>query len=606
MTASNLSPRFARTPLIGVSVLALIAAMGTTTYSVEAQTVGSASAGKALEAAQALRRGDDSQAISELTTALGDLTLPNETRATYLNDRGTARVRQQQFRLAVEDFNRAAQLYPEYAATYVNRGNLLLALGQADEALKDFARAIVLAPNLSAAYNNRAAAYLKMGRSDLALVDATKAIELNPRDAVALVGRGRAHLAQNRRHAAMRDYSRAIALNSGFVQAYRYRAEIRFGLGQTEDAAGDLSRALAYDPRRVDDYLARGDAYLAADNVAAALKDYSRVLELRPNSVPGYIGRGYAHAKLGAHEEALDDLGRALEIDPRSVRAYAVRVWVYIKMQQPTLGEKDVERLVRLEPTSADTHWAQGEIEESLGRGDGAVIAYQKALALAPQHRDVIAAMQRIGIETIKDETDVSGAGIDKWRVLASGDDYVAVNELFPKVRIPLEMMSKGAPKLLDWERKKSPNSNFGVLRYAAGSMQTGAANDVVENSAVIDVASAMVMGVVVARMGRLDAKWSWDDGAVTVTGADGLVEEFRLKSRSKDDRDAIAAIANAPMRRASVPSSEAGSSPKSNSSVPSWAPWAQNTPGASSSTSQRESRPKPKPKSIFDMLFGN
>lgn len=586
-----------------ISALVFYSVMGITSTSVDAQTVGSVAANKSLEAGQALRRGDDGQAIVDLTAALADAALPNEVRATYLNDRGTARVRQQQFRFAVEDFNKAAQLFPEYAATYVNRGNLLLALGQADEALKDFARAIVLAPNLSAAYNNRSATYLKIGRPDLALADATKAIELNPRDAVALVGRGRAHLAQKRRHAAMRDYSRAIALNAGFVQAYRYRADVRLNLGQAEDAAGDLSRALAYDPRRVDDYVMRGDAYLAADNVAAALKDYSRVLELRPNSVPGYIGRGYAHAKLGAYDEALDDLGRAIETDPRSARAYAVRVWVYIKMQQPALGEKDVERMMRLEPMTADLYWAQGEIEESLGRGDNAVVAYQKALALAPQHRDVLVAMQRIGIETTREETDVARAGVDKWRVVVAADEYFAINEQLPKVRIPLEMMSKDAPKLIDWERKKAPFSGFGILRYAAGTMQTGGAGESVENAVIVDVTSATVVGVVVSKLGRLEAKWSWDDGALTVTGADGLVEEIRLKNRSKEDRESVAA-ASAPIRRTSASSSDAGSSQKSNGSVPSWAPWAQNN--SSSSSGPRESRAKPKPKSIFDMLFGN
>ena len=130
-----------------------------------AQAAKGAASAKALEASQALRRGDDPQAIADLTTALADQSLPNETRAIYLNDRGAARVRQQQFRPAIEDFNRAAQLYPEYAAIYVNRGNLLLALGQPQEAVKDFERAIVLAPNLAAAYTNRAAAHLRMGRA---------------------------------------------------------------------------------------------------------------------------------------------------------------------------------------------------------------------------------------------------------------------------------------------------------------------------------------------------------------------------------------------------------------------------------------------------------
>ena len=67
------------------------------------------------------------------------------------------------------------QLFPEYAAVYNNRGNLLLGLGAVKEALKDFDRAIVLAPGYAAAYNNRAGAYMKLGQAERAIGDYTKA-----------------------------------------------------------------------------------------------------------------------------------------------------------------------------------------------------------------------------------------------------------------------------------------------------------------------------------------------------------------------------------------------------------------------------------------------
>src|SRR3990167_5384393 len=87
------------------------------------------SALKAQDAATALVRGDTGQAVVGYTEALKDPALPNDRRATILNDRAVAYARLGQTKLAIDDFNRAAQLFPEYAATYNNRGSLLLALG---------------------------------------------------------------------------------------------------------------------------------------------------------------------------------------------------------------------------------------------------------------------------------------------------------------------------------------------------------------------------------------------------------------------------------------------------------------------------------------------
>src|SRR5262245_11986506 len=72
----------------------------------------------AREAGVALARGQLEQAIALYSKALQDKTLPNERRAVLLSDRGVVHARLQNPKEAIEDFNRAIQLYPEYAAIY--------------------------------------------------------------------------------------------------------------------------------------------------------------------------------------------------------------------------------------------------------------------------------------------------------------------------------------------------------------------------------------------------------------------------------------------------------------------------------------------------------
>src|SRR5262245_19611145 len=112
---------------------------------------------KLREAAAVLQRGNVEQALALYDQVLQDKTLPNDRRAIILNDRGVAYARRQQPKEAIEDFNRAIALYPEYAALYNNRGNVLLGLGAVREAQRDFEHPVMFAPGHGAGLINRAA-----------------------------------------------------------------------------------------------------------------------------------------------------------------------------------------------------------------------------------------------------------------------------------------------------------------------------------------------------------------------------------------------------------------------------------------------------------------
>ena len=588
------SPRRPSGRAFSPAALVALALSASTAVSAHAQTA-IATPAKSAEADAALQRGDLDQAILLYNTALEDTALSNDKRAVLLVERGVALMKRRNFKPALDDFNKAATIYPEYSAVYVNRGNLLLMMGQgADatkEAIKDFERALVLAPGLAAAYGNRGAAKLKLGEVVPAVADFTRAIQLQPQNPAALNGRGQARLAFGQTTAAIRDFSRAVAINPGFAQAYRNRAAASVRLGRPADAVEDISRALAFDARRTDDYLARGDAYLAIGNAAAGLTDFAKVVELNPRSADGYIGLGYAKGLANATEDAVADLSRAIEIEPRSARAYAVRAWLYIKSQQPELGEKDVDRALRLEPVTADAYWAQGELKEAAGDRDAATGAYAHALGLDLHHRETLAALARLGLEPQRDETVIANAGADGWRVAASNTtQFTATHPQFPSLRVALEMMGDGQPKITAWERQKAPFANYGLLQYTAGALETTQGVETVECTAIVDLASMAVIGTPTAKMSGRTAAFTWSEDRLTVTGADGLSETLLLQDK-RERREA----AEAPSPRRSDGTS--GSSPQ------------RTNPGGTSSPRNdppRHAAAPRKSKSLFELIFGN
>lgn len=547
---------------------------------------------KAQEAAAALHRGDAQSALRLYTEALEDPALPNDRRASMLNDRAVVYGRLSRPRLAIEDFNRALQFFPENAAVYNNRGNTLLALGLTTEAIKDFDRAIVLAPGYAAAYNNRAGALMRLGQTADALRDYTKAIELMPASAAPLGGRGRVHLAEQRPHAALRDFNRAISADARFAVGYRSRAEAKMAVGRYGEAVEDLSRAIAFDPANIELVRLRGQAYLMADDVSSAINDFSRAVELDPGRAALYEVRGLAHLKAEAFEDGEADLARSLELNPRSARAYAYRAWLYKQTGQPEVAMRELEKAERIDPNLAEVLWVRGEVAEALGRTEEAIASLRKAVALAPDLSEAVEALDRLGADQTRlDEVEVDGLGLDPWRVLRRQGRYVAVSQNYPKLRVPLEMTGQGQPRLLEWDVRKAPFDGIATLRFHAGRISGRDGIEELEQVAILDLTARTIVAIEPHRQGAKVASWQWEGGKLVVESVDGVRDEFTLRAAPR--------VSAGP-----VPERRTAASP-SNSSIPFWAPWAQQ-PGYGGSRNRAPSGPRPKPKTLFDMLLGN
>jgi beta-lactamase regulating signal transducer with metallopeptidase domain len=83
---------------------------------------------------------------------------------------------------AVADFNKAIEIYPDYAAAYQNRGSVYCFQGRFDDAVSDYNKAIDINPDLSASYIDRGSIYQLQGKIDDAISDFSRALALNPED----------------------------------------------------------------------------------------------------------------------------------------------------------------------------------------------------------------------------------------------------------------------------------------------------------------------------------------------------------------------------------------------------------------------------------------
>src|SRR5262249_26406989 len=119
-----------------------------------------------------------------------------------------------------------------------------LELGSWDEALSHFQRALELDPGRAETWLNIGNVQLAQGRFSEAVTQYRRGLAINPNYADAQSNLGRALLAQGKFDEAAPAFERAIALKPDFVDAYNNLARAFFNVGRGDEALGALRRAI--------------------------------------------------------------------------------------------------------------------------------------------------------------------------------------------------------------------------------------------------------------------------------------------------------------------------------------------------------------------------
>ncbi|MBI2713815.1 MAG: tetratricopeptide repeat protein [Rhizobiales bacterium] len=139
----------------------------------------------------------DDQTISGCTADIQSGRFSGKNLAVKFSNRGLAYNDKGQTDRAIQDYDQAIRLNPNYANAFYNRGNAYDDKGQTDRAIQDYDQAIKLNPNHANAFNNRGLAYKNKGQTDRAIQDFDQAIRLNPNFTLAINNRAEAIAKKN-------------------------------------------------------------------------------------------------------------------------------------------------------------------------------------------------------------------------------------------------------------------------------------------------------------------------------------------------------------------------------------------------------------------------
>jgi len=379
-----------------------------------------------------------------LCLGLGFLSLPRPVQSLPLNaiaqvnaastaldffNQGVKRLQQGDLEAAINNFNEAIRLNPNYAQAYGNRGIAYSRLQQYDKALADYNQFIRFNPNSAVAYYNRATLYDKLGDSQKAIADYDQAIRLNPNFTQAISGREIAQnklrtpqqsisttnaLAQyfsNGRNAkdffvqamdkydkadfdgAIVDFSQAIQLKPDYAQAYMGRAMAYKRLGDLENQITELRKAAELLQKQGDT-----EAYQTTIDLIKVTQDLIDSIRSNPNSklafAQFFLNKGIEEWKKGDFVQAIAGFNLVIRLNPNDASAYLFRGNAYGQLKEYQKAIADYTQAIRLDPNYADAYNLRGLVYEMSGNRQKAIADLQKAANLYRQQGDTAKAQK--------------------------------------------------------------------------------------------------------------------------------------------------------------------------------------------------------------------
>lgn len=171
------------------------------------------------------RQRNNRQTMKKTLTTLAiicSLTVFGQTSQEHLQN-GIAKHKQQDFKGAIKDYEKAIKEDKANKDAYYNRGTCALALNDFKSAMTDFSKTIELDPKYVKAYYSRASVFISQEKYVEALPDLDQTVELDPTTPNVLTLRGQIRAQTGNKKGACEDFNQAKQI--GDKQADKYLAQ---------------------------------------------------------------------------------------------------------------------------------------------------------------------------------------------------------------------------------------------------------------------------------------------------------------------------------------------------------------------------------------------
>jgi len=306
---------------------------------------------------------------------------------------------------AIEHYQKALTLKPDYAEALSNLGLALAKLGRTDEAIAQYNQSLRLTPDSPEAHNALAVFLAGSGKTAEAIGHYEEALRLKADFAEAHNNFGLALVDAGKNDEAIEHYRQALRLKPDYAEPHNNLGLLLAGLGRTGEAIEHYHQALRLKP----DWAAvpnnLGNALAATGRLSEAIAYYEQALRLKPDFAQAHNNLAVTLARLGRTDEAIEHYNQAVQLLPDAIQPLNNLAWL-LATHEPAEGG-DPARAVQLaqractlrRPGDAQCLDTLAAAYAAAGRFSDAVTTAEKAVQLAESTGQPLAKLIRARLE---------------------------------------------------------------------------------------------------------------------------------------------------------------------------------------------------------------
>ncbi|MDP2922339.1 MAG: tetratricopeptide repeat protein [Candidatus Omnitrophota bacterium] len=200
------------------------------------------------------------------------------------------------------------------AGFYFVQGGDCLFGGDYNQAIENYEKAIQIDPNYVEAYNNLGYSYRSIGKYKQAITYYQKAIQIKPNFIPAYANLGALYNQLNEYQNAKDYLTKGVQIDPDFAELYNNLGYTYQLLNQHQQAMGYFKKAIQIDPALGSAYHNLASSYVELGNYEDAIINFKKAIELNPNDPVIYSSLGFVYNSLNKYQEAKRYLLKAKEL----------------------------------------------------------------------------------------------------------------------------------------------------------------------------------------------------------------------------------------------------------------------------------------------------
>lgn len=311
------------------------------------------------------------------------------------NGRGQILFNLKKSKEAIEAYDKAIQISPESFEAWAGRGYVLDKLEQYKEAIDSFDKALIINPNSPEVWNGRGEAMTNLQQYQEAIKSFDKAVQFKQDYYQAWHSRGWALHNLQKYEEAIASYDKAVESKSDYSQAWYNRGNSLMSLQRYQDAIESYDKAVRFQPNNYKAWHSRGNALVNLQQYKDAIDSYKQVTKIQPNYSKGWYGIGWSLHQLQRYEEAIAAYNQAIKFNRNDYLIWYNRGNLLYNLKQYQEAIASYNRAVAIKPDHYESWFSRGNALFNVKRYEEAIASYDKAIRYKSDYQQAIEAKQR-------------------------------------------------------------------------------------------------------------------------------------------------------------------------------------------------------------------